>query len=267
MVEVKFNFNEIQTIIQCNLNEKIEDVYKKYEIKIRKDISQLYFLYNGNIIKDGNLNLNEIINEEDKRRNIMNIIVNENDDTIIKDNLIKSKEILCPDCNENILINFNEYKINLFNCKNNHRRNNILLDKYDNNIDISKIICNNCKIKNKSNTHNNEFYKCNTCKVNICPLCKASKHKLHKIINYDNKNYICEIHNKENNKYCQDCKINICILCSKEHRDHSTIYYDKYDKIILNEEENKKEINKLKEYINKFNKNINDIIEILKSKR
>ena len=31
----------------------------------------------------------------------MSILVNENNDTIIKDNLIKSKEILCPDCSEN----------------------------------------------------------------------------------------------------------------------------------------------------------------------
>ena len=190
MTEVKFDYNHIQTIIQCNLNDKIEDVFKKYEIKTGKDISQLYFLYNGNTIKNGNLNLNEIINEEDKRRNIMNIVVNENDDTIIKeDNLIKSKEILCPDCNEDILINFNEYKINLFNCKNNHQRNNILLDKYDNNIDISKIECNNCKINNKSNTYKNEFYRCNTCKINICPLCKSNHNNNHKTINYDNKNY------------------------------------------------------------------------------
>ena len=156
----------------------------------------------------------------------MSILVNENNDTIIKDNLIKSKEILCPDCSENILINFNEYKINLLNCKNNHQGNNILLDKYDNNIDISKIKCNNCKINNKSNTYNNLFYRCNPCKVNICPLFKSKHNKDHKIINYDNKNYKCEIHNKEYNKYCQDCKINICTLCSKEHRDHSIKYYD-----------------------------------------
>jgi len=156
----------------------------------------------------------------------MSILVNENNDTIIKDNLIKSKEILFPDWSKNILIKIDEYKINFLNCKNNHQRNNILLDKYDNNIDISKIEYNNCKINNKSNTYNNLFYRCNPCKVNICPLFKSKHNKDHKIINYDNKNYKCEIHNKEYNKYCQDCKINICTLCSKEHRDHSIKYYD-----------------------------------------
>jgi len=192
---------------------------------------------------------------------MMNILVNENIKTIINDNIKESKEIICPKCNENILIKLDEYKINLFNYKNNHNINNILLNEYENNIDISKIICNNCKIKNKSNTYNNEFYRCNICKINLCPICKSNHNKDHKIINYDNKNYICEIHNLNYIKYCKDCKLNLCTLCSKEHKNHSTIYYDD---IIINEEDNKKEINKLKEYINKFNNSINDIIEILK---
>jgi len=193
----------------------------------------------------------------------MNILVNENDNPIIKDNIKESKEIICPNCYEYILINLNKYKINLFNCKNKHQIDNILLNEYENNIDISKIICDNCKINNKSNTYNNAFYRCNTWKKNICPLCKSNHNKdnkNHTIINYDDKNYICENHDKEYNKYCKDCKLNICTLCSKEHKSHSTIYYDD---IIINEEDNKKEINKLNEYINKFNNDINDIIEIL----
>ena len=189
----------------------------------------------------------------------MNILVNENNETIIEENKI-SKEIICPKCNENILIELNEYKINLFNCKNNHKINNILLNEYENKIDISKIKCDKCKIKNKSNTYKNEFYRCNICKINICPLCKSNHNNNHKIINYDNKNYICEIHNKEYIKYCKDCKSNICMICLKEHKNHSII---NYEDLILSEEDNKKEINKLKEYINKINKNINDIIEIL----
>ena len=135
MAKVIFNYKGIQTEIQCNLNEKIEDLYKKYGAKIGKNISKLYFKYKGNKIND-NIILNEIINEEDKRRNIMNILVNENIKTIIKDNIIQSKEIVCPKCNENILIKINEYKINLFNCKNNHNIDNLLLNEYQN---IAKI--------------------------------------------------------------------------------------------------------------------------------
>ena len=186
MAKVIFNYKGIETEIQCNINEKINDIFKNYINKIGYDISKVYFIYNGNKI-NVNLILNEIINKEDKRRNIMNILVNENIKTIIKENKIVSREIICPKCYENILIKLNEYKINLFDCKNNHEINNILLNEYENNIDISKIICDKCKLKNKSNTYNNEFFRCNICKTNICPLCKSNHNKNHNIINYDNK--------------------------------------------------------------------------------
>ena len=72
------------------------------------------------------------MNEEDKRRNIMNILVNENKEAIINKNIIKSREIICPKCYESLFIKINEYKINLFNCKNNHKTDNILLNEYEN---------------------------------------------------------------------------------------------------------------------------------------
>ena len=262
MANVIFNYKGKETIIQCNLNEKIKDILKRYTNKIEIYISKLYFIYNGNKIND-NLILNEIINGEDKRRNTMNILVFENNEAIIKENQIKSKEIICPKCNENILIKLNEYKINLFNCKNNHEINNIFLNEFENieKIDISKIICDNCKTKNKSNSYNHQFYRCNLCKINLCPLCKSNHNPNHKIINYGNKNYICEIHDMNYIKYCKDCKLNICFMCFKEHKNHSII---DYGDIIISNEDNIKEKNKLKEYINKLNNNIEDIIKILK---
>ena len=123
MAKVIFNYKGLETEIQSNLNQKIEDILTKFANKRKIDISKVYFIYNGNIIDNNNLILNEIINEEDKTRNIMNILVNENVKIIIKENIVKSKEIICPKCNENILIKIDEYKINLFNCKNNHQIN------------------------------------------------------------------------------------------------------------------------------------------------
>ena len=131
MAKVIFSYKGTETEIQCNINDKIKDIYTKYETKIGKDISKLYFIYNGNKIND-NLILNEIMNEEDKRRNIMNILVNENKEAIINKNIIKSREIICPKCYESLFIKINEYKINLFNCKNNHKTDNILLNEYEN---------------------------------------------------------------------------------------------------------------------------------------
>ena len=50
-------------------------------------------------------------------------------------------------------------------------------------LQISKIKCDICKDKNKLNTFNHEFYICNECKMNICPLCKSKHDKNHNIIN------------------------------------------------------------------------------------
>lgn len=71
-----------------------------------------------------------------------------------------SNEIICPTCKENCLIEIKDYKISLYGCKNYHRKNNILLSEFKETqkINISDIICNICKERNKGNTHNNDFY-------------------------------------------------------------------------------------------------------------
>ena len=61
-------------------------------------------------------------------------------------------------------------------------------------INLKNIICNICKERNKSDTYNNEFYKCYECNINICPLCKSKHNNEHNIINYDKVHYICNKH-------------------------------------------------------------------------
>ena len=191
MSKVIFLFNGLEIIIQCNKDEKMKEICKRFALTTNNEINKIYFLYNGHKINE-ELKFNEIANKEDNERNIMNILVYEINKTIIKDNIIKSNDIICPECNENILIKLNDYKINLFNCKNNHNKRNILLKEYENieKIDISKIKCDICKLKNESNTYNNEFYYCLNCDKYICPLCKEKHDNNHKIINYEHKNYI-----------------------------------------------------------------------------
>jgi len=261
MSKIIFNYKGGETEIQCNMTEKIKDIFQKYANKIGLDISNIYSLYNGNSIDD-NKNVSEIITEQDKIRKIMKILVYDNNKIINKENKRKSKEIICPECYENILIEIDEYKMNFYNCKNNHKIDNLFLNEYENieKIYLSKIICGNCKNKNMSETYNNEFYRCNICKINLCPLCKSKHNKEHKIINYNNKNYICENHDKEFIKYCKNCKLNICIYCFDAHKNHSII---NYEDIMLKEEDIKNEINKLKEYFNKFKRCVKDIKEKL----
>ena len=198
-----FNYNGLEIIIQCNIQEKMKEIINRFILKAEANVNNLYFLYNGNIINE-ELTLAQIIREIDKETNSIYILVNETNKSILKEKLIKSKDIICPKCGDNILINIKDYKINLNDCKNGHKINNILFKEFESTqkIDISKIICNNCKQNNKYNSYKNEFFKCFTCNNNLCPLCKSVHDKTHKIINYEQQNYICEKHNENYIKFC-----------------------------------------------------------------
>ena len=115
--------------------------------------------------------------------------------------------------------------------------------------------------KSKSDTYKNEFFICCDCNMNLCPLCKSIHDKNHFIINYDNKNYICNKHNKILIKYCDDCKIDLCLLCINEHKDHKLISYE--DKLI-DIKKIRKKMNDLNKIINKFINNLEEIIVKLK---
>ena len=136
------------------------------------------------------------------------------------------------------------------------------MEKYEDTqyIDISKIECEICKENNKANIHNNILYRCNKCKINICPLCKIKHDKNHNIINYEIKDYICEEHNEGYVEYCKECKKDICLSCENNHINHETILYKN---IIRDINKVRNDMNEYKEEIDKFNNNIDDIINKL----
>ena len=150
MAEIEFIFHDTITIIQCDTNEIMKDICKRYASKIQKDFKAIYFIYNGKILNKGLLNsFIQNANQLDKERKKMNLLVYE---TNIKKEkkLSKSKEIICPKCGKNINMKINNYKINLFDCKNGHNIN-ISLKEFEKSqyIDESKIICDKCKDNNK----------------------------------------------------------------------------------------------------------------------
>ena len=155
----------------------------------------------------------------------MDVIVYNNFEANHEKKEIISREIICPKCKENCLIDFKNFKITFNKCKNNHNYNDILLNYFEltQTIDLKEIICEICKNNNKGDTHNNEFYICNNCNKNICPLCKSIHDKNHNIINFNDKNYICKKHNDIFNKFCKACNENICIFCEEEHKNHDII--------------------------------------------
>ena len=200
---------------KCNLKGPIRDIWKGMHMKI--PLSNL--IYNGKIINENSI-LEDIINEDDKKTKIVRFLVREINKTSKK---IKSEDIICPKCQESIFMTIKDYRINLFDCKNKHKINNLLLNEFEKTqiIDLSKIICNICKVETKDNTYNNLFYRCLECGINICPLCKSKHEKSHKIINYDEKDYICIEHNERYKYYCPQCKVNICQNCESKHKNHN----------------------------------------------
>ena len=79
MAEVEFNFKSKKIIIQCNINDKMNDIYNKYMEKLGKNINDIYFVYNGIIINENkkDIKFNELANNIDKERKKINILVYE----------------------------------------------------------------------------------------------------------------------------------------------------------------------------------------------
>ena len=264
MAKVEFQYDGISTIIQCQEDQKFDEICQNFIKKSLINETEIYYFYNGigGAQFDKNLTFNQMANSIDKQRKKMNILVMSYQNLEENKSIIKSKYIICPECGESIKMKIKDYTINLFECKNNHKIDNIPINEFEKTqmINLKNIKCDICKEKNKFNTYNNEFYKCYDCNINICPLCKEKHNENHNIYNYDKFNYICGKHNENLTNYCKKCKLNICTLCEDEHLDH--------DMILLRNIMPKKDIlsNKIKEIKKSkdiFDNNINKIIEIL----
>jgi len=286
MSKVIFNYKGISTTIECKDQEKMEDIFDRFKSRIKTDNDDLVFLYNGDIINKES-KFEEIIDEKDKKEFTINVLANDNNKNEIKENnniiidnnkikendikkenikekekkIIKSKEIICPECGDLTKVKIDNYKIVLGECKNKHKKNNILFNEFEETqiIYLSKIICDVCKEKTKAN-NDDKFFKCFSCSINLCSLCKNSHDKTHKIVDYDERNYICDIHNDTFVKYCTKCDQNICMECEFEHKNHNLTYFGE---LMPNKDNLLKEIAQFRIKIDEFNKNVNDIIKIL----
>ena len=265
MAEIEFNYKGNKTIIQCDPNDKMKDIIKKFCTKIENDKDKMCFLYAGNRINE-ELTFSKQANNIDKERKIMSILVSDimsniNNSNINK-SLIKSKTVICPECKENIRIDIQEYKIKLYDCKNGHKRENIILNQFESTqfIDESKIICEICRTANKSESYDKKFNRCFICKKNLCHLCKSKHDKTHYIIDYDQKNYLCDLHFESYNSYCKDCKKDICVICEQDHSSHEIKYYGG---MIPNINNLNNKMNDLKKWIDEYKNYAKKIIEKL----
>ena len=221
-----FILDKEKTVIDCSDDDYIDDICNKFIKKININKKEIIFLYKGKKINQ-NIKKNKYINKEDLKNNIINILCIKIKQ-ISKEKLLynknKLKEIICPECGEICKIKFDNYKIILYDCKNNHKLQNIEFENFfeSQNNGKSKIKCNNCNKIEKSTKHN-EFYNCLKCNKKLCILCKEMHDRDHNTIRYEDINYICNMHNERYISYCNKCKKNICLKCENEHKNENSL--------------------------------------------
>ena len=172
MAEAIFNYNGVNTVIQCNLEEKMKDIMNKFSNKIQKDLNSLNFIYDADKLKE-DLKFKDLIrNSNINKINILVYSINEFNEN---KSIIKSTDIICPECKENCKIKLDNYTILLYDCKNNHETCINLIEEFEKNqnIDESKIKCDICKEKNKSEYSNTLSSICNSSNINLSPICKT----------------------------------------------------------------------------------------------
>ena len=209
MVEIEFNFNQAIISIQAKLDDLFKDVINKFMQKSLLEPGSANFLANGKVINP-NESIESHLSNLDKKNKKMNIFVT----LIVKDDkskgpiIVKSKDIICPQCKEPCRITTDNYKIKLYECVNGHTTEDIKIMDFANTqkINETEVKCDGCKLKNKGNCPGDEFFRCLTCKLNLCLLCKPNHDTRHNIIKYDQRNYICKNHNEFLIKYCIQCK-------------------------------------------------------------
>ena len=227
-------------------------------------------------------NTKKRINQDKKFKAIQDNHINKKVDTLYPKDHIKinnlenkvsstqtwknSKYLICPECKDNDKINnciirMSNNKIFLEECDNNHNIGNILLEdfrRYTNKfINETKIICQNCHIKELK--FNNKFIKCNKCKKVFCQFCNE-KHRNHNhtVINYDESNLLCDLHNENFLSYCKNCHKNLCFQCEVEHNeDHKLI------KLINIIPKKGLKFDELEKSLKYFNQEIENFINIL----
>ena len=259
MAEIVFTYNGVPSIVQCYENDNFTDILSKLTAKIKINLNKVYFLYSGQIMQNKHQTFSQIANNLDKERKKMNIQINDSEVDIPESAIVKPKQLICPECQKSCLISIIDYRIRLYDCINGHDTDCISLECFEDTqkIDESKIKCDDCKEVDKSNAYQKSFYRCNTCKINLCPLCKNKHDQNHYLINYDEINYICPKHNYPYALYCKSCKKNACISCEIEHNHHDII---SYGKIMQNKEKLLNKLNNFKQVKNEFTINIKSII-------
>ena len=75
MAQVEFTYNGVNTIIQCQLNDKMKDICQKFKDKENIKILNIFYTYSGKIINEEEiiLSLAKTINDAEDETNLKNL--------------------------------------------------------------------------------------------------------------------------------------------------------------------------------------------------
>ena len=155
--------------IKAKINQRVLFCIETKSInKIKKiDMRFVNFIYNGNVAKN-NIPLAQVINEDDRKRNVLSILVNKNDFDEITHN-----SITCPKCFCEAEMSWEGYKAKL-KCPNGHFFNNLSVREFEKTqeLELSKIVCDICKETKFIDCNPENFKRCSKCKINLCQDCE-----------------------------------------------------------------------------------------------
>ena len=129
MATIEFIYEQVSTFVQCKPEDKMKDIFQKFETKSGINLKTVFFVCGGRIL-NGELTYSEISKSKDNIKVLVYKAHNpddQNERININESITKPKYIMCPECHENIRYKLNDYKINLYECRNGHNINNILL--------------------------------------------------------------------------------------------------------------------------------------------
>jgi len=125
-IKLIFAFNGKLEEMEFKKEELIFNIFQKYAERIGQTIEKLFFLYNGDLI-----NPRKTLEDLCHDKNLKLLVYELETDEKENENIIKSKNAICPICKELCLINIKDYKIFFSNCKNKHKISNILFNEFD----------------------------------------------------------------------------------------------------------------------------------------
>ena len=184
----------------------------------------------------------------------------------------RSKLTKCPDCegNNTCFLKIENYGLKFHGCPYKHDPVKTF-NEYENSqkINYAQIKCDKC---NGSLKERKEMFKCLDCSKEFnrpCHFCNDCNKKFreenggpeHKIIKYEDKNYIC-LDGNEFISYCLNCQIDLCEVCEKKHKSHGHDI-NKYESIKPNIKEIKGELEEIKNRITKSKTHIEQILKMI----